>query len=102
MDYFLFTSAGVDYLLQDNRLPPFKIGLIRWDSWLMAFLSYSDEIHVIDLSKVLKVKNYMNSEDSFHRKTNTDLWNLKLADRYTPQGHGGWEGHIFPITVWMK
>jgi len=86
MDYFLFTAAGVDYLLQDNRLPPFKIGLIRWDSWLMAFLSSSDEIHVIDLSKVLKVKHYMKSEASFQSKTNTDLWNLKLADRYTPPG----------------
>ena len=81
MGYFFFTNAAIDYMLQDNRLPPFKLELVRWDSWLMAFLSSSDEINVIDLSKVLKVKHYTDFKDSFVSKTRTDLWNLKLADQ---------------------
>lgn len=55
MDYFLFTMAGVDYLLQDGHLPPFKAGLMRWDSWLMGYLVASDEVDVTDLSKVFKL-----------------------------------------------
>ena len=100
MDYFLFTTAGIHYVLQNDRIPPFKIGLVRWDSWLMALLSSSDEINVIDLSEVLKVKHYCNFKDSGLSKTRTDLWNLKLADQRFRIGRTDYSNFRMDAETW--
>jgi len=53
---------------------------VRWDSWLMASMSLDDAINTIDLTGALKFTHYMDFKDAYKSKTNTNLWNLKLAD----------------------
>jgi hypothetical protein len=82
MDYFIFNSAAMEHILQDKLLPPFTIGLVRWDSWLMTFLSSSAEFNTIDASKAMKVLHFMDMEKAFSSKKSTNVWNLQLADQW--------------------
>lgn len=87
MDYFIFNRAGAEYAVGDGVIPPLTIARIRWDSWLMGYLSSSDSIETIDASKTIRVLHFMNLSNAFVSKRSTDLTNLKLAGVEFRLGH---------------
>jgi hypothetical protein len=82
IDYFAFSRE-----LYDRELPPFVIGRIYWDNWLLWFASHLG-ITVVDASdSVLAI--HQNHDDSYHPNGKHGIWrdeesqkNFQLAGGY--------------------
>jgi hypothetical protein len=83
IDYFVFSRG-----FYDNEMPPFVIGTVRWDNWLL-WKALDLQLPVVDASQaVLAV--HQNHDYSYHLDGKKGVWegqesqqNLKLA--------GGWD-----------
>jgi hypothetical protein len=89
IDYFVFSRH-----LYGGELPPFVIGTVRWDNWLL-WKALDSKLPVVDASEVVFVV-HQNHDYNYHPQGKKGVWeggeakrNLELA--------GGW-GHIRNIS----
>ena len=65
-DYFVYTKGIF------GRIPPFAIGRVRWDSWLL-YKARSNNIPLLDATNVI-IAIHQNHDDSHHAQGEKGVW----------------------------
>jgi len=89
IDYFLFSRG-----LYGNEMPPFVIGTVRWDNWLL-WKALDLKLPVVDASQVV-LAVHQNHDYNYHPQGKKGVWEGAEAKRNL-QLAGGW-GHVRNIS----
>lgn len=89
IDYFAFSRG-----LYGDDLPPFVIGTVRWDNWLI-WKALSSKAPVVDASPVV-IAVHQNHDYSYHPQGKKGVWEGEEAKR-NHQLAGGWK-HLRTIS----
>ncbi|HEY4950912.1 MAG TPA: hypothetical protein VIH88_11305 [Candidatus Acidoferrales bacterium] len=89
IDYFLFSRG-----LYGNEMPPFVIGTVRWDNWLL-WNALHLKLPVVDASQVV-LAVHQNHDYNYHPQGKKGVWEGEEAKRNL-QLAGGWR-HVRDIS----
>jgi hypothetical protein len=89
IDYFVFSRD-----IYGDDIPPFVIGTVRWDNWLI-WKALDSRVAVVDASPVVAAV-HQNHDYSYHPQGKQGVWNGEEAQR-NHQLAGGWN-HLRNIS----
>jgi hypothetical protein len=84
IDYFVFTRG-----LYGSGVPPFVIGRVHWDHWLVWKIQTSDSTPVVDLSTAVMAV-HQNHDYSYHPQGKAGVWHGHEAGQNAELA-GGWK-----------
>jgi hypothetical protein len=83
IDYFVFTRG-----LYKSGVPPFVIGRVHWDHWLVWKIQATESIPVVDLSAAVMAV-HQNHDYSYHPQGKAGIWHGHEAGQ-NERLAGGW------------
>ena len=89
IDYFAFSRS-----VYRDHMPPFVIGTVRWDNWLI-WKALDSKLPVVDASRVV-VAVHQNHDYSYHAQGKQGVWEGEEAQR-NHELAGGWD-HLRNIS----
>lgn len=90
IDYFVFTRG-----LYESGVPPFVIGRVHWDHWLVWKIQTTESIPVVDLSAAVMAV-HQNHDYSYHPQGKAGVWHGHEAGQ-NERLAGGWR-HLRTIA----